>query len=337
MLLIDAVYINNSGGKILLDYLIETLERTNLAIFYLLDERIRHHHPSVKPANHCQYLVSSLLRRQMFYYRHKSDFDKIFCFGNLPPNIHLAQPVYTYFHQPLFIDHPASLPLVEQLIINLKKFVLSRFAGNTNYWIVQSGYIKEELMKKFNLSDEGQVIVIPFYPPLSSDCVHRRINNRFIYISGGASHKNQDRLIRAFQLFYDQYQTGDLHLSIGKEYQRLCFMINSLRLLGYPIVNHGSVGRDALKEIYLSSEYCIYPSLTESFGLGIIEALECGCQILGADRPYLYAVCEPSATFDPESISDIAGAMGKAFAGKLKPSTQKVFSDIDRLIDILAA
>ena len=41
MLLIDAIYINTGGGKILLDYLIEELEKTDKQIFYLLDKRIQ--------------------------------------------------------------------------------------------------------------------------------------------------------------------------------------------------------------------------------------------------------------------------------------------------------
>jgi hypothetical protein len=41
MILIDALYINNSGGKVLLDYLIEELEKTDKEVFYLLDERIQ--------------------------------------------------------------------------------------------------------------------------------------------------------------------------------------------------------------------------------------------------------------------------------------------------------
>ena len=35
MILIDALYVNVSGGKILLDLLIEELEKKDLEIFYL--------------------------------------------------------------------------------------------------------------------------------------------------------------------------------------------------------------------------------------------------------------------------------------------------------------
>ena len=51
MLLIDAIYINTGGGKILLDYLIEELEKTDKQIFYLLDKRIEKGKYIIKPSN----------------------------------------------------------------------------------------------------------------------------------------------------------------------------------------------------------------------------------------------------------------------------------------------
>ena len=36
MILFDAVFINNGGGKILLDYLIDEIEKQNIELTYLL-------------------------------------------------------------------------------------------------------------------------------------------------------------------------------------------------------------------------------------------------------------------------------------------------------------
>ena len=36
MVLVDAIYVNNSGGLVLLKYLIEELEASELDIFYIL-------------------------------------------------------------------------------------------------------------------------------------------------------------------------------------------------------------------------------------------------------------------------------------------------------------
>ena len=66
MLLIDAIYINTGGGKILLDYLIEELEKTDKQIFYLLDKRIEKEKYVVKSTNVILYLKSGFFDRINF-------------------------------------------------------------------------------------------------------------------------------------------------------------------------------------------------------------------------------------------------------------------------------
>ena len=47
MILIDALFINDGGGKILLDYLIVQLKKSDLDIYFLLDDRIIGNHPGI--------------------------------------------------------------------------------------------------------------------------------------------------------------------------------------------------------------------------------------------------------------------------------------------------
>ena len=104
---------------------------------------------------------------------------------------------------------------------------------------------------------------------------------------------------------------------------------------GYPIFNHGFVARKELSILYRACEFVVYPSLTESFGLGIIEAIENGCKIIGADLPYLRSVCQPSLTFNPNSALGIADAFEKSVKTETKKTKQLVFNDIKQLINLL--
>ena len=90
--------------------------------------------------------------------------------------------------------------------------------------------------------------------------------------------------------------------------------------------------RDSL---YTNSKICFYPSLSESFGLSIIEAIEYGCQIVGADMPYLFDVCKPSLTFNPKSIDEIVDAFAKTFSNFHNKSQLLVENKIHELINIL--
>ena len=161
MILVDALYINNSGGKVLLDYLIEELEVSGLHVFYLLDNRVSSSAYNVKQGN-IIYLKASLINRFNFYRENKDKFTKVFCFGNLPPLHKLNIPVYTYFHQKLFIDEPKELPLKQKIVFKVKVFIFRQLMRNTRYWIVQTEAVKKDFLNAFAKIDNEQVLVIPF-------------------------------------------------------------------------------------------------------------------------------------------------------------------------------
>ena len=48
MLLVDALHINNSGGLVLLDYLIKSIEKCKINAFYLLDDRLVNNYPKIE-------------------------------------------------------------------------------------------------------------------------------------------------------------------------------------------------------------------------------------------------------------------------------------------------
>ena len=74
-----------------------------------------------------------------------------------------------------------------------------------------------------------------------------------------------------------------------------------------PIINHGVLDKSEVTNLYLSSEYLIYPSLLESFGLPLIEAIICDCKVLASNRAYVKEICEPSLIFDPLDLNNISG------------------------------
>ena len=86
MTLIDAIYIHDLGGKLLLQYFIDELDKKHLKGFYfLLDERIK-----LKNIPHnFQFLKASERNRKIFYFKNERKFSKIFVFQMSP---HLTKP-----------------------------------------------------------------------------------------------------------------------------------------------------------------------------------------------------------------------------------------------------
>lgn len=335
MVLIDAVYINNGGGKVLLDYLIEKLEDSDIKVMYLLDKRIEHESLKVKSTNKILYLKASLINRLLFYRKNHASFSHILCFGNLPPFIKTKAEVFTYFHQPLFLKIPNSIPFRIQFILNIKTRILNTFKNNTDYFLVQSKLMSNGLHEKYNIPKD-KIKTLPFYPPLAAIKSVERKENTFVYISSGTEHKNHRKLLMAFCQFYENYKTGKLILTVGNQFQRVIQEIEIAQKKGYPVKNIGFVEREQLAEIYQKTEYLIFPSLTESFGLGLIEAIEQECKVVGADLPYTYEVCEPSLVFDPESVDSIYKAFEIATTQDLKQSKPLIRNNIRNIIELLS-
>lgn len=307
MILLDALFVNNGGGKVLLDYFIVSAEKQKLDIFYLLDERIKDTTPNITNKKHLVFMEASLIARGSFYRKNRDKFTAVICFGNLPPNIRLKAKVFTYFHQKLFIQIPTHFSLKQKIVYRIKMEVLRLFKKNTDFWLVQSEEVKYGLKNKYKLK-ENSILIKPFYPPLnySKDVVREK--NSFIYVSNPSDHKNHHRLIEAFDIFYKKYKTGKLILTVDNQYLEVCELIETKKCQGINIENIGFVDRKILGDIYKATEYLVFPSLEESFGLGIVEAIESECKVLGADLPYMHVVCEASYLFDPLTIESIVKA-----------------------------
>jgi glycosyltransferase involved in cell wall biosynthesis len=335
MILIDGLYVNNGGGRVLLDYLIEELEKKDQQVIYLLDQRISHHPPRIKASNSVIYMKSSLINRFCYYFRNRNKFKKILCFGNIPPLIRLDAVVYTYFHQKLFLEIPKEIPFKDKIIYQIKALVFNLLLKNTDFCIVQTQTMKNSLLKKIPRIGNGKVLIIPFYPSIKNTCIEGRAKDSFVYVSSGAKYKNHFNLIEAFCSFYDVKKRGELHLTIDKDFNDLSSIIEIRIKEGYPIINHGFVPRAELGIIYGKASFLIYPSLSESFGLGIVEAIENGCRIIGADLPYTYSVCKPSLVFDPNEIGSIANSFKLALTEEINATEQLVFNEIDNLLALL--
>lgn len=335
MILLDALYINNGGGKILLDYLILKLNNSNIDVYFLLDDRIIGKHPEVKP-DKVEYLKGSFVKRHSFYSKNKHRFSKVLCFGNLPPNIRLNAEVFTYFHQPMYLDIPKEFSFVDRLKFRFKIIILKHIAKNTDYWLVQSDFINKKIQSKLGFQSNS-IKVLPFYPEFSSlELSIIREENTYLYVSNGTPHKNHRRLVDVFCQFYDKHEIGKLMLTINNDYPEVLELIGKRIGMGYPIENIGFVDRLTLQKKYLSSEFLIFPSLTESFGLGLIEAIECGCKVIGADLPYMYEVCEPSLIFNPLDENSIFNALENALNSEtIKPSLARIQNNINQIISLL--
>ena len=82
--LIDALYINKSGGLRLLHYLVGELKKRNVGFNLLADSRCSGMFDYCK---YVRYMNASLWERWKFYDSKKERFSSVLCFGNIPAPI----------------------------------------------------------------------------------------------------------------------------------------------------------------------------------------------------------------------------------------------------------
>jgi len=332
MLLVDCLYINYGGGKVLLEYLIQHLEQNYLGnVYYIFDKRCQGEFDFI-PNDRRVYLKASIISRIKFYLFKGRMFSKIFCFGNIPPPIKVKAKVFTYFHQRMFLEIPGEMSIKTKIALYLKISYFKYLLSHSDSWIVQTGLMKKGLNHSFRISLD-QINVFPFYP--NEDLINNNYTRdlSYVYVSDVSPHKNHELLIESFCAFYDKSKVGILKLTVADQYVNIIDLINTKVKMGYPIINYGFVNRGTIVKMYNESKFLIYPSSSESFGLGIIESIECGCAVIGANLEYMYEVCSPSLSFDL-TLESLVHTFEKSLI-KFKKTEQKLFNEINTMVKFL--
>jgi glycosyltransferase involved in cell wall biosynthesis len=132
----------------------------------------------------------------------------------------------------------------------------------------------------------------------------------FVYVADGEAHKNHTRLLQAWRLLAQQGLRPRLALTLGARDQPLLDALQALqRECAVEIHNLGQMPHAQVLQLYQRARALIFPSLTESFGLPLLEARQLGLPILAPELDYVRDVCEPAETFDPHSARSIARAV----------------------------
>jgi glycosyltransferase involved in cell wall biosynthesis len=102
---------------------------------------------------------------------------------------------------------------------------------------------------------------------------------------------------------------------------------------GPDVVYLGAVPDGALREAYELASVLVMPSLHETIGLPMPEAMSAGTPVVAADRPYAHDVCgEAALFFDPQSRSDLIAKLSMVLEDSaLRATLQERGRDLVRI------
>lgn len=235
--------------------------------------------------------------------------DTVLCFHGLPPLFRSAGRVVVFQQNRHLFGHIQMSRFAPRtaLRLALERFVSRAFRHNVAEYIVQTPTMARALSAW--LPDKPTIRVLPFAEPAPYQAAAIPIWD-FVYVSDGEAHKNHSNLLKAWELLSSQDIRPRLALTLGPRDKGLAEQVDSLRRsTGAEVHNLGHLSHEEVLALYAVSRALIFPSLSESFGLPLVEARQMGLPILASEFDYVRDVCEPAQSFDPMSPVSIARAV----------------------------
>lgn len=258
------------------------------------------------------------------YYVAKLKLDVLHCTANTAPILASCKKVVT-LHDIIFLEvNPLNKGTLYQKFGNLyRKFLVPEMVKSTDMLITVSYFEQKRIKEHFHYGDDKVKVVYNgvgnhFFKQHTSEEIKGiklkyKLPEKFILFLGNQDpKKNLPNVIRA----YSKYLQGDGNLNlVVLDYPKesLKNFVNSEGLDVRIIDKTFSPGYVNNKELPLLIQACdifLYPSLRESFGIPILEAMACNVPVITSNTSSMPEVAGDAAVFvNPESVDEIVAAL----------------------------
>ena len=227
--------------------------------------------------------------------------------GDIPLRTNVPQVLLV--HQPHLISPQVDESSNTGVLYCVMRLLTRMNASKTASVVVQTDAMRSALMDTYGDWCRRRCITVigqpvPVWFDLSEGRTRRLYDAkglRLFYPAAGYPHKNHD-LIRELAKNYDELNGLDvLTVTLPPEQ----FDVDAAWLNCVGRLNH-----EACLNEYEKSDALVFPSVLESYGLPLVEAMTLGIPILVSDLPYAHALCGDEAIyFDPQSADSLKKAI----------------------------
>lgn len=245
--------------------------------------------------------------------------------------LNLSVPLILTLHDIIYLEKTDFKGTAYQNFGNLyRRFIVPKIVDKSKLVITVSNFEKEVILNKLKLpEDKVQVIYNAVNPKfninystedvLAFKNAHSLPKEFILFLGNTAPKKNTLNVIKAYTeylsvisdglplviLDYDRKLVEDTLKELGKEQ-----FIEKFIFPGY-------IPSDKMPLLYNSSSLFLYPSLRESFGLPILEAMACGVPVITSNTSSMPEIASNAALFvNPFDHIEIKDAIIRFFADK---------------------
>ena len=263
----------------------------------------------------------------------KLRFDEVYIPSNQYPYT-LKDGIYT-IHDLTYEQFPEQLGRLAKLKKIYLHWIVRRGLKRSKRIIAISEYTKNNILRfhkvnglesKIEVIYEGWEHLITPHLYLDNSIV-KPFKNYFFYVGSSRGHKNLSRLLQAFNKIKNEIDWGlviigniNHLLPVDKEFSEV---INSSR---QRVIFTGWVSESVLVTYFKNASAFVFPSLSEGFGIPVLEAFFYGVPLLCSNNTVFPEIAgEASLYFDPFSVESIAETM-VTFANRKELFSSKLIS-----------
>ena len=231
-------------------------------------------------------------------------------------------------HDLSILTHPEWHPPIRARLMG---WPLPRTIAKAHHVITDCEAVRAEVIERFRVRPEG-VSAVPLAPsrdfcvqdPEVIDAVTRRYGLRageYMLFAGALEpRKNIVRLLDAVQLLQTKSRPVPPLVLVGSSGWRNDQIMTRIRSAGSWLVLLGAVPRSDLVALMGGASVLAYPSLSEGFGLPVLEAMACGAPVVAARIPPIVEIAGDAAVLvNPHDAEDIAGGLARVLEdGRLR-------------------
>jgi glycosyltransferase involved in cell wall biosynthesis len=188
--------------------------------------------------------------------------------------------------------------------------------------IAVSRFLKEELQRYLKVPEEKIRVI---YHGVTADFrqmtqeqvsrVRRKYGisaSNILYVGALDKGKNVSTLIEAFYRLKTDNRIGHRLIIVGPKGRGFPSLFQTVRRLNIQdqVDFLGRVPHNELPALYNMADLFVFPSIYETFGLPLVEAMACGVPVVAASAGSIPEVVDNAGKlFNPYSVDDMSGAM----------------------------
>ena len=212
----------------------------------------------------------------------------------------------------------------------LRRWLVCRSAASADCVVTPSAAMRDDLLQFTRIAEE-RIRVIPYGVPRARvvsgaqpEAPHAGGRLRLLWVSHYADHKNLATLLRAVMLLRGRGMAVELRLTVeppsGGEQrgQHTVMPVDEQRLLaglGDAVRYLGVLNYEQVWRAYRDADVFVFPSLCESFGHPLVEAMGAGLPIVASEIPVHREICGEAAQYFPANDAEVLAARLAALAG----------------------